>query len=327
MKARRGKSDLRKPTRQESSKRSDTHSNTTVQTTADSAPADYSSPIYRPGALSNNVSRTLQKRSMSSINGGKTSIYPKMTVNAPNDRYEREADHMAQEVVQRIQRTPQSTAASTQSNSEHKPEKRPKTIQRQPEAERQRLEERLGQDFGNVRIHTDSNAQNVSNALNARAFTLGKDIFFGSGEYNPGTDAGKHLLGHELAHVVQQTQGHVVQQKQGGVQRKSAIQREFADGGMEASPEVETAINQESGKGQSLPEALQGKMEDAFGEDFSNVRIHTGSKSAQLNRAIQAEAFTQGSDIFFNQGAYNPNSRSGQELLAHELSHVVQQGG
>ncbi|MTJ08135.1 DUF4157 domain-containing protein, partial [Anabaena sp. UHCC 0204] len=61
--------------------------------------------------------------------------------------------------------------------------------------------------------------------------------------------------------------------------------------------------------------------------DFSSVRVHTDSKSDQLNQSLNAKAFATGQDVFFRQGAYNPTSRDGQHLLAHELTHVVQQNG
>jgi Domain of unknown function (DUF4157) len=66
-------------------------------------------------------------------------------------------------------------------------------------------------------------------------------------------------------------------------------------------------------------------MGQAMGTDFSRVRVHTDGQSDRLNRSIQAKAFTTGQDVFFRQGAYNPGSRGGQELIAHELTHVVQQ--
>ena len=65
----------------------------------------------------------------------------------------------------------------------------------------------FGHDFSNVRIHTDGNAAGLSNQLNARAFTIGTDIAFGAGEYQPGTMIGDALIAHELAHVVQQSGG------------------------------------------------------------------------------------------------------------------------
>jgi hypothetical protein len=68
-------------------------------------------------------------------------------------------------------------------------------------------------------------------------------------------------------------------------------------------------------------------MGQAMGADFSGVKVHTDSQSDQLNQSIQAKAFTTGQDVFFRQGAYEPSSRGGQELIAHELTHVVQQNG
>ena len=64
-----------------------------------------------------------------------------------------------------------------------------------------------------------------------------------------------------------------------------------------------------------------------MGADFSGVRVHTDTQSDQLNRSIQAKAFTTGQDVFFRSGEYNPGSKGGQELIAHELTHVVQQNG
>ena len=69
------------------------------------------------------------------------------------------------------------------------------------------------------------------------------------------------------------------------------------------------------------------KMVSAMGADFSGVKVHTDAKSDKLNKSIQAKAFTTGRDVFFRQGEYNPGSQGGQELIAHELTHVVQQSG
>ncbi|MEV6632144.1 DUF4157 domain-containing protein [Actinoplanes sp. NPDC051470] len=80
-----------------------------------------------------------------------------------------------------------------------------------------------------------------------------------------------------------------------------------------------------SGPSASLPGAVQGDMEAAFGgEDFSGVRVHTGPQAAAASQAVRAEAFTTGHDIYFS-GGMDASSSSGRELLAHELTHVVQQ--
>ncbi|NEO85805.1 MAG: DUF4157 domain-containing protein, partial [Spirulina sp. SIO3F2] len=79
--------------------------------------------------------------------------------------------------------------------------------------------------------------------------------------------------------------------------------------------------------GQPLADSVRQPMENAFGANFGGVRIHTDNTADQLNRSIQAQAFTTGQDVFFRQGAYTPTNKGGQELLAHELTHVVQQSG
>lgn len=111
------------------------------------------------------------------------------------------------------------------------------------------------------------------------------------------------------------------------LQMKSMLQLQAADGDTAATPDLEASINQAQGSEQPLAENIRQPMEQAFGADFSGVKVHTDAQSDQLNRSIQAKAFTTGQDVFFRQGEYNPGSRDGQELLAHELTHVVQQSG
>jgi len=83
--------------------------------------------------------------------------------------------------------------------------------------------------------------------------------------------------------------------------------------------------NSRSNQTQTLPQSLQHQFEARLGQDFSNVRVHQGSESTVAARAIGARAFTTGNDIFFAPGNYQPNTESGNELIAHELAHVVQQ--
>ncbi|WP_261569926.1 eCIS core domain-containing protein [Frankia gtarii] len=90
-------------------------------------------------------------------------------------------------------------------------------------------------------------------------------------------------------------------------------------------PEIGAAIEARRGAGAPLPEPVRAEMEGHLGADLSAVRIHTDGQAATLNRAVQAEAFTTGTDVFFAPGRYNPSSSTGRGLLAHELTHVVQQ--
>ncbi len=103
------------------------------------------------------------------------------------------------------------------------------------------------------------------------------------------------------------------------------IQTKGADGGT-ASDSVTQQINATRGNGSSMDRPTQSFMESRFGTDFSNVKIHTGTDAVQMNRELNAQAFTVGNDIYFNSGKYNPSSDSGKSLLAHELTHTVQQG-
>jgi hypothetical protein len=81
-----------------------------------------------------------------------------------------------------------------------------------------------------------------------------------------------------------------------------------------------------SGTGQPLNRPTRDFMEPRFGHDFSRVRVHTGEQQAQSARLIGARAYTVGNKVVFNRGEYVPETRRGKQLLAHELTHVIQQG-
>jgi hypothetical protein len=79
--------------------------------------------------------------------------------------------------------------------------------------------------------------------------------------------------------------------------------------------------------GRPLDSAARGVMESRLGVGLAGVRIHTGGRADEAARAVNAQAFTVGQDIFFAANRYDPRSREGQRLLAHELTHTVQQAG
>lgn len=90
---------------------------------------------------------------------------------------------------------------------------------------------------------------------------------------------------------------------------------------------TESGIHASRGGGQPMPTALRSQMESGFEADFSEVRLHTGSAAEAMSNNLRAKAFTYGNDIFFNSEQYQPHSAAGQRLIAHELTHVVQQSG
>lgn len=163
-------------------------------------------------------------------------IQPDLTVGAPGDLYEQEADRIADEVLRMPERKPPETnifsagfpkrrleedrdnGTPVQAKADADRISRPvpgfqsvmETINGIPLSEKERtfFEPRFGFDFSRVRIHTDSNAAQTSKALGARAFTHGPDIYFNAGAYDTGSEGGYRLIAHELTHVVQQTGGH-----------------------------------------------------------------------------------------------------------------------
>ena len=164
---------------------------------------------------------------------------PKLTVNTPGDAHEQEADNVADQVmrmkegdvpiVQRMPLTPvqdiQRKCAECENEEKEQVQRKENTSaqtvgaaappivsnvlasgsgQSMDAGTRQFMENRFGQDFGQVRIHTGDQAAESAAAIQARAYTSGRDVVFGKGEYQPAQEDGKRLLAHELAHVGQQ---------------------------------------------------------------------------------------------------------------------------
>jgi murein DD-endopeptidase MepM/ murein hydrolase activator NlpD len=115
-------------------------------------------------------------------------------------------------------------------------------------------------------------------------------------------------------------------QRQENEEEEEQAQLKGAPGGTpEVSPGIESNINSMKGGGQPLSESSRSFFESRFGANFSQVRVHTESKAAQTAQAINAKAFTTGKDIVFGSGQYSPGTSSGKRLLAHELTHTIQQ--
>jgi hypothetical protein len=162
--------------------------------------------------------RTTRGRSLR--RAGSTVVQAKLTVGAPDDVYEREADRLADQVVHRLA-TPEAAApddvvarAPLAGGIRDAGDLSP-TEERDIEAARgggasldegvrARMEDGFGADFSGIRVHTDARSDQLNHQLTAKAFTTGSDIFFGAGAYEPGTVRGDKLLAHELAHTIQQ---------------------------------------------------------------------------------------------------------------------------
>lgn len=130
----------------------------------------------------------------------------------------------------------------------------------------------------------------------------------------------------------------VVQEKAAGVQTKPIFESKTGDEvqtkpdmlvgkSLTANAGLSQQLRNSKGSGEPLQENTRADMEEALDADFSGVRIHTDAEAEQMNQGLHAKAFTHGQDIYFNQGQYNPSAEDGTKLLAHELTHVVQQNG
>ncbi|MBN1136787.1 MAG: DUF4157 domain-containing protein [Anaerolineae bacterium] len=108
------------------------------------------------------------------------------------------------------------------------------------------------------------------------------------------------------------------------IQTKRAEQ---GGGSFDAGSDIESRLDSQKGGGQPLPDSVRLMMEPRFGTDFGGVRVHTGSEAADLNRSLSAQAFTHGNDIYLGEGKGDLRSSAGHRLIAHELTHVVQQTG
>lgn len=271
-----------------------------------------------------------------------------------------------------------------------------------PEDLQSKMEDSFGQDFSIVNIQ--KNSQEAVD-LNARAFTKGDSIHFAPGEFNPNSEKGKNLIGHEFAHVTQQRNGVVkptivmgkglilndneelereadnfgkmavtgelvpkyqssilnmrnnfstIQTKSNFVQLEENAEQDHAtrnelseklskaeqlshesrrlqtkhvksgDLGLIEAPPT-SVLDVLHSPGRPLDAATRSFMEPRFGYDFSQVRIHADAKAEESARAVNALAYTVGRDIAFGPSQYAPETNEGRSLIAHELTHVVQQ--
>jgi hypothetical protein len=213
------------------------------------------------------------------------SIQTKLTIGQPGDKFELEADAMADSVVQRL------GGSAMQSGTD-----------RVSDTVDQRLQKKCA---------TCEEEEN----LQMKALQL-KPIFESDASGPEDEIQRKCDSCEEEEKVRKKASGH--EEEIPGLLTKS-------DQASQKSSGLESQLSGTRGSGSPLPETTRSTMESAFNTDFSHVNIHTGSQAKSMNKSLQAQAFTHGSDIYFNEGKYNPGTPAGQHLLAHELTHVVQQ--
>lgn len=292
-----------------------------------------------------------------------TPIQAKLTIGEPGDRYEQEADQTARQVVQRIhqpqsgklqreelpdeeelQMKPEGSIQREELLEEEEEEVQMKSLGETPSLQREELpeEEELQMKPLGTSSQTVTEVQSPNKPLGHDISRISlrrpqtKLTVNQPGDiYEQEADSVAQLVMQRMSEPVsrQSIQREALPEEEDQLQMKSLadsitplVQRQ-GGGRTAATSELETSIQQARGNGQPLADDIKHPMEQAFGADFGSVRVHTDTQSNRLNESIQARAFTTGQDVFFRQGEYSPGSDAGKELLAHELTHVVQQNG
>ena len=260
----------------------------------------------------------------------------KLTVGLPGDKYEQEADAVADKVVNgngqqpavqqqgisSIQRGTLATPAEDEKlgTAEARMEK-DKAIQEKPEVQREGGEEEepvqaKGEEEEEVQMMGEEEEEPVQ--------TMGEEeeepVQKMEEEEEPVQAKGEEeeevqMMGEEEEEPVQ------TMEEEEPVQAKSK-----KGASPQASSGLSNKIRSSSGKGNQMPKNTKSEMENSFGVDFSGVNIHTDQSSVEMNKELGAQAFTRGQDVYFNAGKFKPETSEGKRLLAHELTHVVQQG-
>ena len=260
-------------------------------------------------------------------------VQTKMVVGAPDDKYEKEADSMADKVMKMTTAPIQTSREETPiqrvcENCEEeaiatKPLAEP-TIQRDYEDEGITLkplaEQVLQRDYEDEGITLKPLAeQTIQRDYEDEGITL-KPLAEPRIQRDTDTDSGV-INPKPLAKNITPYKRPTVKKINRDVNLSSN------DGAFQASSNVESSLKASKGGGKKLPDSTRGFMENRFGNDFSQVKVHTGHTATQMNKNLQAKAFTHGNDVYFNSGQYNPHSTSGKTLIAHELTHTIQQTG
>jgi len=213
-------------------------------------------------------------------------VQAKLKIGQPGDEYEREADQVAEQVTRTPETSPaHETAVSNQANVGQIQRFNPK---HEEELQRQPMEE-----------EEKRKRQEEEGAL----------------QMKPVSSLG-----------MVQRQSMAEEEKRKRMEEEGAVSAKENPGQTPAiSPKVESQIEAMRGSGEQLPESVRAHFEPRFDQDFSEVRVHKDAQAAESAQAINARAYTTGRDIVFGSGEYAPETGEGKRLLAHELTHVVQQ--
>ncbi len=224
-------------------------------------------------------------------------IQAKLSVSSPDDPQEKEADAVADSVM----RMPDPTTASISSGGEDRLDKKDEDEIIHPKIEAPVISRRISCKEEGEEIQAKQTAT----------------IYRMPGENDDASFSDASSAGTSTSAYINC--------KQTGLYHSDVIQRS-GRGPPASSIPFEQSLSSSKGAGSALPSDTKQFMESRFNADFSGVRIHTGATAQTMSSSIHAQAFAHGNDIYFNEGKFSPQTQSGGSLLAHELTHTIQQG-
>ncbi|MGS2764503.1 eCIS core domain-containing protein [Sinomicrobium sp. M5D2P9] len=217
-------------------------------------------------------------------------VQAKLNIGQPGDKYEQEADNVADKVVSKT--TGQPGIQKMEGKEEEKLQQKPlaesiSTVQKQELKEEEPVQKQENQE--------------EEKEVQAKCADCEKE---------------------KSVQKKAETENNPLQKQEEEIQAKSKTMQL----GVPDNNELESKLSDKKGMGNKMNTGEKQQMEAGFGADFSDVNIHTDSNAEQMSEQLGAQAFTHGNDIYFNKGKYNPGSTEGKHLLAHELTHTIQQG-
>lgn len=250
-------------------------------------------------------------------------IQTKLTIGKPNDKYEVEADQVADQVVQKLAQNDTNTP-TTNTNS---PSLQAKCNDCEQEEKVQKKEEDEIQEKPQLDIQAKAIFESKEDAPPVQTKPLSTPVLQ--------TQTVESAPEEELQQKEEEVSENELDVEKKPIFESNAepppeendtVQTKSDSDENTASPDLQSRLNSSKGGGQALNSSTREGMEAGFGADFSGVRIHTNSQAVKMSSDLGAKAFTHGNDIYFNEGNYSPETTSGKTLLAHELTHTIQQG-
>ena len=258
---------------------------------------------------------------------------PKLTIGQPGDQYEREADSVADQVVNDQNQQPvvqRQEISSIQRESLATPQEE-EQVQMQTQEEEEPVQMQAEEEEEPVQMQTQEEEEPLQMKTEEEEEPIQMQTQEEEEPIQMKTEEEEEPVQMQAEKEEEPIQMQT-QEEEEPLQMKTEEEEEPLQMKAQATPTTATAqvsnrIKDSSGNGQTLSSKTRVEMEQAFGVDFKGVNIHTDSEAVQLSQELGAQAFTHGKDVYFNTGKYHPENSEGKRLLAHELTHVVQQQG